>query len=104
MTGWRTDAGDLRVGHFVGIHALQAIPLVGWFLSRRRRRSQRQRTALVVTAAIGHLTLTALLTARALRAQPLLRPDALTVWSPVALAAAVAATAYAFLRSRQAEV
>jgi len=31
--GWSTRAGDLRIAHFLGMHALQAIPLLGWALS-----------------------------------------------------------------------
>lgn len=79
VTGWRSDAGDLRVGHFVGLHALQVIPLFGVWLQRHRRLDERQRTALVAIAAGGYLGLTALVTWQALRAQPLLRPDALTL-------------------------
>ena len=33
--GWSTRAGDLRAAHFLGMHALQALPLLGWALSRR---------------------------------------------------------------------
>jgi hypothetical protein len=33
--GWSTRAGDLRTAHFLGMHALQALPLLGWVLSRR---------------------------------------------------------------------
>jgi hypothetical protein len=32
--GWSTRAGDLRAAHFLGMHALQALPLLGWTLSR----------------------------------------------------------------------
>jgi hypothetical protein len=32
--GWSTRAGDLRTAHFLGMHALQALPLLGWALSR----------------------------------------------------------------------
>ena len=77
VVGWRRDAGDLRVGHFVGLHALQVLPLVGALLARRRLR-ERQRAGLVHVAGVGYLGLTLLVTWQALRAQPLLSPDALT--------------------------
>ncbi|WP_139920500.1 hypothetical protein [Hymenobacter sp. DG01] len=32
--GWSTRAGDLRLAHFLGLHALQAVPLLGWVIGK----------------------------------------------------------------------
>jgi hypothetical protein len=82
--GWSTTGGDLRVGHFVGLHGLQVVPLValGLLLLARRvpaLRSESVRTRLVFVAAAAWTGLTLLLTWQALRAQPLLAPDTLTL-------------------------
>ena len=102
ITGWSTEGGDLRIGHFVGMHALQVIPFVGWFVSRRRRLAASSR-ALVWIAATGYGGLTLLLTWQALRAQPLIHPDALTVGALLGLLFAVAAAALVAVRYRQDE-
>ena len=99
VTGWRSDVGDLRVGHFVGLHALQVIPMFGVWLQRRRRLVEGQRTALVAVAAGGYLGLTALVTWQALRAQPLLRPDTLTLAALALLVVAFAVAALVVVRS-----
>ncbi len=75
VVGWSTEGGDLRIPHFVGMHALQLVPLAGWWVGRRKRLTSRQQTALVWTLASFYLGVVALLTVQALRAQPLLRPD-----------------------------
>ncbi|MGI5520358.1 hypothetical protein ACQEUX_05320 [Micromonospora sp. CA-259024] len=93
VVGWSTTGGDLRIGHFVGLHALQALPILAILLSRfARRLDERTRARLVVVAGAAYGVLTVLLTWQALRGQPLLRPDALTL---VAVAALVVATATA---------
>lgn len=34
LVAWSKMAGDLRVAHFVGIHAIQVLPLAGWLIDR----------------------------------------------------------------------
>ncbi|WP_446219534.1 hypothetical protein [Micromonospora sp. IBHARD004] len=94
LVGWSTTGGDLRIGHFVGLHALQALPILAILLSRfvGTRLDERTRVRLLVVAGGAYGVLTMLLTGQALRGQPLLRPDALTL---AAVAALVAATATA---------
>lgn len=81
FVGWSTEGGDIRPAHFVGLHALQIIPLLGIFVNRRygKRLSDGRRTALVATGGLGYLGLVLLLLWQALRAQPLIAPDGLTL-------------------------
>ncbi len=94
LVGWSTTGGDLRIGHFVGMHALQALPLLAILLRRAGTRLDprtQARLLLVAGAAYGGLTL--LVTAQALRGQPLLRPDAVTVAAAAALVLATVTAA-----------
>lgn len=81
LLGWSTTHGDLRIGHFVGLHGLQVLPLLGFLLSRRREQwlKTSHRQALVAIGAAAYTGLVALVTWQALRGQPLLSPDALTL-------------------------
>jgi hypothetical protein len=76
-TGWSTEHGDLRIPHFMGLHALQVLPLIA-FAMRRRRLNIDTRVRLTLTAAGSYFTFFVLLLIQALRGQPVLRPDALT--------------------------
>lgn len=85
VTGWSTTGGDLRIPHFVGIHALQVLPLAALLLRGRATRKT------VWGLAIGYAGLLALLTWQALRGQPLLRPDLPTALGALTVAAWTAA-------------
>lgn len=89
VMGWSTEGGDLRIPHFIGMHALQFIPFIGAIVTRQRR-SVRQQTALVWTAAFGYLGLVALVTWQALRGQSIVAPDVLTIAAFGTLVASVA--------------
>ncbi|OKI64003.1 hypothetical protein [Micromonospora sp. CB01531] len=101
LVGWSTTGGDLRIGHFVGMHALQALPILAMLLGRfLGRLDERTRARLVVVAGGAYGALTMLFTWQALRGQPLLRPDALTLAAVAALVVATAAAAGAVLARR----
>ena len=89
LLGWSTVGGDLRIAHFVGMHALQGLPLFAAALAVGHRLDEVTRVRLVQIAAAAWTGLVVLLTWQALRAQPLLAPDALTL---AALGALVAVT------------
>jgi hypothetical protein len=94
LTGWSTVGGDLRIPHFVGMHALQVLPillLVLGVLAVRipALRDPAVRGRLVLVAGAGYTGLLALVTWQALRGQPLIHPDALTL---TALAVVVVGT------------
>jgi hypothetical protein len=103
VLGWSTKAGDLRIPHFVGMHALQVLPLTALLLEALARRAGtlrdprvRLRIVLVVTALYSALVV--VLTAQALGGQSIVRPDALTAGVSVVLWLAAAAAVALVLR------
>jgi hypothetical protein len=79
VANWSKDHGDLRVAHFLGLHGIQIIPLIGWWLLRRRRLTESQRTRLIWVASGTYVSCFALLAWQALRGQALLQPDLKTL-------------------------
>jgi hypothetical protein len=100
LLGWSTVGGDLRIPHFIGMHALQALPLLALLLELGARRvavlrDARVRRGLVLTGAGAYLAMVGLVTLQALRGQSIVAPDALTFWLGAAIAAASLAAALA---------
>jgi hypothetical protein len=97
ITNWSTTGGDLRVAHFFGMHALQALPLFGFLVATFGPGWLRSnhRIALVWLAGLVYLGLVLLLAWQALRGQPVVSPDALTLGALLALFATAGAVAYA---------
>lgn len=99
ILGWSTVAGDLRIPHFVGMHALQLIPLFAIVLDLLARRirilaDDGVRTRLVIVAAAAFGAALLVLTAQALVGQSIVRPEGgilMAGWS--VLAAALVSTA-----------
>lgn len=103
LLGWSTTHGDLRIAHFVGLHGLQVIPLLGLFLMLRREAwlTERHKVLLVVIAAAGYLALVVLLTWQALREQSIITPDAMAIIAFVLIVATtLAATIVVVLQAR----
>ncbi|MCX2954347.1 hypothetical protein [Lentzea sp. NEAU-D7] len=91
ITGWSTEHGDLRVGHFVGMHALQVLPVLIALLGARAT------TKLAWVLSGSFLGIFLLVTWQALRGQALFQPDGTTL---LALAGIVVATALGVVWAR----
>jgi hypothetical protein len=87
---WSAQHGDLRIAHFLGLHAMQVIPLFGLWLLRRKGLSGQQQTRFVWLASSVYAALFALLTWQALRGQALLRPDGETLFAASLILALIA--------------
>ncbi len=105
IVGWSTVGGDLRAPHFVGLHALQLLPLAAWLLARYGKRlTTAARVALVWIVGVAYLGLVGILTWQALRGQSIVHPDARTLAAFAGLATFVGlATSLVLLRGQRAE-
>jgi hypothetical protein len=69
ITGWSREHGDLRVPHFVGMHAVQLLPAIAWAIGLVAAGAWRRLA--VFAAAAGYYALFAILLAQALAGHPL---------------------------------
>jgi hypothetical protein len=73
MVNWSTKGGDLRVPHFMGLHALQILPIISFLVSRHRSWSNSRKTAYVVALSGAYALMIALLYFQAAHGSPVLR-------------------------------
>jgi hypothetical protein len=100
LVGWSTAAGDMRPAHFLGLHAMQVLPILAALLARRRHLSEAQRLAAVRATGIAYTGVMLVLAIQALRGLPIVHWDAVGL-SALALVVTVSlATAAATLRHR----
>ena len=98
ITGWSLEHGDLRIGHFVGLHALQLLPLLAWALLRWTHLDPTTRSHLLAVAGATYTAVVLLVIWQATRGQSVVRPDGATLAVAAALAGLAAVAAVAVLR------
>jgi hypothetical protein len=69
LFGWNRAGGDLRIAHFLGIHAEQAIPLLGWLLGGA---SARFRRPALIGGSLAYIALAIALFTQAIEGRALL--------------------------------
>ena len=100
-TGWSTAHGDLRAPHFLGLHAMQALPLLALALAGVRR--ERARIIAVLGGSVSYAGLFAILLAQALGGESIAAPSATTLsalgaWAALSAGVTIAAWRVAVTR------
>lgn len=65
VLNWSTQYGDPRIAHFIGMHALQILPIIYWYFLKNR--------SLVMVAVALYGSLAVLTLVRALQGKPLIK-------------------------------
>jgi hypothetical protein len=76
--GWSTIGGDLRIAHFLGLHGLQFMPLIGLWLIASIATVGLQR-ALLHGAGVTYALLVVTVYVQALAGESIVAPSALTI-------------------------
>ncbi|MDN4615164.1 hypothetical protein P5G50_11970 [Leifsonia sp. F6_8S_P_1B] len=106
LLGWSTVGGDLRIPHFVGMHALQLLPLLAIVLAWLGRRvrvlaDDRVRVRLIVIASAAYAGALVVVTAQALAGESIVRPTGVFLASgATVLIGTVTAVVILLLRAR----
>jgi hypothetical protein len=85
LLNWSTSHGDLRINHFLGLHAVQVIPLVAWWLLHRKRLLEAQRVQLVWLSSAAYFLFFVITAWQALRGLALVHPDEATLMAETLL-------------------
>ena len=80
VTGWSREHGDLRVPHFIGLHALQALAIVA-VVMRRWRQPETVRVRAILVVAASYASLYFLLLWEAMRGKSIVAPDVIALAS-----------------------
>ena len=73
ILNWSVTGGDLRPAHFLGLHALQILPIAGWFLNRWEGVSMRLKLTGVATISVCVAALITFMFVQAMKGIPLVR-------------------------------
>jgi hypothetical protein len=102
ITGWSSEHGDVRVPHFIGLHAIQAFALTAVVVGRWRR-TESVKVKMIFAAAASYTSLFLLLLLTALRGQSVVNPDA-TMVTALAIWLAGTASIFGWIAARSSRV
>jgi hypothetical protein len=95
VLGWSTVAGDLRIPHFIGMHALQVLPIAVIILEWLGRRldlvTADIRYRLMVVVTVAYAAVVVIVTWQALAGQSIVRPSGGVLVAGITVTAALVA-------------